>query len=191
MSSFTKHIIISLLFISFLSCSRSTDTFIKELDEEGYYEIQLLNGDTFCVPQHLKNYDNAPEEKGMFIHYHEPDNSITDFFAVEETSIISSHIQEMVKNDTIMLLDQKPIDSVFGEYFKISNNNTDYLFRRKYDTVNNSKDRWLIMENSNIHSYWIIVIKTADVYGPLTFDQYLTKKEELGVPNDLKLKCER
>jgi hypothetical protein len=33
--------------------------------------------------------------------------------------------------------------------------------------------------------------QTADVYGPLAFDQYLKKKIELGVPEELKLKCER
>ena len=189
--SATHIIVIPLIFISCFSCTRSKDTFIREFDEEGLYEIQLLNGDTLCIPPHLINYYDAPMKKGMFIHYHITGDSIRDFFAVEGTGIIHSHVHEYVKDSTFMLIDQKPMDSVFGEYIRIYYNDNDYFFRRKYDTTSNSKDRWFMMENSNVHSYWIIVIKTANVYGPLTFDQYLTKKEELEVTENLKLKCER
>ena len=33
-------------------------------------------------------------------------------------------------------------------------------------------------------------METSDVYGPLNFEDYLKKKNELGVPEKLKLKCE-
>lgn len=176
--------------VAFLSCSRSTKTFVREQAPGGFYEIQLLNGDTFCVPPHLKNHDNAPLKKGMFIHYHTMDDSIEDFFAVEGIGIINPHVHECVDNDTFMLIDQKSEDSVFGKYIRIYYNDTNFYSRREYDTVTKWKDEWLIMQNSNKHSFWIIGIKSADVYGPFTFDDYLTKKKELGIPATLKLEYE-
>lgn len=187
-------LVLLLLLVELQACfklTRSSDTFIKQQGEGGFTEIALFNGDTFCVPEHLRNRENAPKHKGMIIHYHITDDSIRDFFAEEETGIINPHVHECVKDSSFMLIDQKPMDSVFGEYIRIYYNDNDYLFRRKYDTMGNYNGTMLMMENSNIHSYWIIGIKTADVYGPLTFDQYLSKKDELGVPEDLKLKCER
>lgn len=183
-----------LLLVELQAClrlTRSTDTFIKEQGEGGFDEIVLFNGDTLCIPPHLKNYDNAPMKKGMFIHYHITGDSIRDFFAVEGTGIINPHVHECVKDSSFMLIDQKPVDSVFGEYIRIYYDDNDYLFRRKYDTMGNYDGTMLMMENSNIHSFWIVGIETADVYGPFSFDQYLSKKDELGVPEDLKLKCER
>ena len=48
-----------------------------------------------------------------------------------------------------------------------------------------------MIKDSQYHDYWILNMKTSDVYGPLTFDEYMVKKKELGVPKDLKLKYER
>lgn len=176
---------------SCLGLTRSSDIFITEQGEGSFTEIVLFNGDTLCVSEHLKDHENAPKRKGKIIHFHITDDSIRDFFAAEGTEIIHPHVHENVKDDSFMLIDQKPMDSVFGKYVRLYYNDTDYLFKRKYDTISNYNGTMSMMENSNIHSYWILVIKTADVYGPLTFDQYLTKKDELEVPEDLKLKCER
>ena len=48
-----------------------------------------------------------------------------------------------------------------------------------------------MIEDSPIHLYWILNTKTADVYGPYSFDDYIRIKKELGVPETLKLKCEK
>lgn len=183
-----------LLIVELQAClrlTRSTDTFIKEQGEGGFDEIVLFNGDTLCVPPHLKHDNIAPMKKGMFIHYHITGDSIRDFFAVEGAGIISPHVHEYVKDSSFMLIDQKPLDSVFGEYIRIYYNDSDYYFRRKYDTIDNYNGTMLMMENSDIHLFWIVGIETADVYGPLDFNQYLKKKEELGIPKDLKLKHEK
>ena len=44
---------------------------------------------------------------------------------------------------------------------------------------------------SNNVYYWIIDLETSDVYGPLTFEKYLEKKKDFGVPSTLRLKCEQ
>lgn len=173
------------------TCSRSTDTFVTEQGEGGFTEMILFNGDTFCVPEHLRNRENAPERKGKIVHFHITDDSIQDFFAVEGARVISPHINYYVEDSMYLLIDQKPLDSVLGKYVCFYLSDTDLYYGREYDTVNNHDARVLMMQNSDIHCYWIIRKKTADIYGPLSFDQYLTKKEELGVSKDLKLKYER
>lgn len=44
---------------------------------------------------------------------------------------------------------------------------------------------------SPIHDFWIVNQNTSDVYGPMSFEQYLAKKKELGVPENLQLKYEK
>lgn len=45
---------------------------------------------------------------------------------------------------------------------------------------------------TEVYYYWIIDKKNKpDVYGPFTLDDYLTKKRELEVPKNLRLKCEK
>lgn len=39
--------------------------------------------------------------------------------------------------------------------------------------------------------FWVVVKNTSDVYGPMSFEQYLAKKKELGVPDRLRLKYEK
>ena len=151
----------------------------------------LFNGDTLCVPEHLKNRENAPRRKGMFIHYHYAEDSISDFFAVEGIGVVKPHIQGHIKNDSFILIDQKPLDSILGDYVCIYINEKYFYYRRAYDTVCNYDDRLSMIHNSDIHCFWIIAIKTADIYGPFSFEEYLDKKKELKVPDSLVLEYER
>lgn len=186
-------IVFLLQLVSFQSClrsTRSTDTFITEQGEGGFTEIVLFNGDTLCVPEHLRNRENAPKRKGMIIHFHIADDSLRDFFAEEETGIIHPHVHEYVKDSSFMLIDQKPLDSILGKYIRIYYTESNYYSIREHDTVDNIDDLFLMIMNSNIHCYWIICVKTADVYGPYSYNDYMAKKKELGVPEQLKLTCE-
>jgi len=49
-----------------------------------------------------------------------------------------------------------------------------------------------MLDNSPvIHQYWIMVVKTADIYGPLSYEDYLDMKKQLGVSSTLMLKREK
>lgn len=39
--------------------------------------------------------------------------------------------------------------------------------------------------------YWIIDLKTSDVNGPFDYEEYMRKRKELCVPNELQLECKK
>ena len=45
--------------------------------------------------------------------------------------------------------------------------------------------------DGDVNYFWIVVKMSSDIFGPLSFEQYLEKKKELGVPERLRLKYEK
>lgn len=62
---------------------------------------------------------------------------------------------------------------------------------RDFIVVGQNKQQDDLSYKTKVHFYWIINKNNSEVFGPLTFDEYMVKKKDLGVPKDLKLKCER
>ena len=61
---------------------------------------------------------------------------------------------------------------------------------RDFILVGQNKQQFDLKQKTAVYYYWIINKNTSEVFGPLAFDDYLTKKKELGVSEKLKLKCE-
>ena len=191
-----KQYYIIIVLIILTGCGVSYDEIAQEQGSEGAEEICLFYGDTESwVPSGNPNFQHLL--KGRYFHYHPNDDTTYTWFITELRSgygtIISGHIAESVKDSIFLLADRKPLDSVFGPLQTLPcpfDSNSTFLGRPK-EPLTNYDDYWRMVKDSQYHDYWILNLKTSDVYGPLTFDQYLTKKEELGVPKGLKLKCER
>ncbi|MBI4945228.1 MAG: DUF3997 domain-containing protein [Bacteroidetes bacterium] len=94
---------------------------------------------------------------------------------------IHVHILSYAFDSTFILAAQRPRDSVPG---------IETMTHDKYDEV---------FEKSTFRQYWIIdktkesvfdeaTKKYSNVYGPFQKEEYLQKREELGVPQELKLK---
>lgn len=143
----------------------------------------LIHGDTIVPKQ---NYP-LKKTKGRFFNYHY-DEMVDTIFIAEEISVVGSHIVDYKRVEKYLVIDQKPLDSVFGRYVRWEEN-LGYVGREKFPS--DKKKQMEMLENSNIHVYYIIDQKTSDVFGPLSYDDYLKKKTELGVPEKLKLKCEK
>ena len=167
----------------------------QEQGSEGE-EIRLFHGDTeIMVPTMNPNYQRLC--KGRFFHYHPHKDSVYTKFIMESGSgygtIISGHIDESVKDSLFLLADRKPLDSIFGPNQTLpcpfDSNLTHY--GRPRDPLTTWDEFWQIINSFQYHDYWIINLKTSDVYGPLSSEEYLIKKEELGVPKELKLKLEQ
>ena len=143
----------------------------------------LIHGDT-VVPKH-----KYPQKtiKGRFFYYHKGER-IDTVFIPEEISIIGPHIVDYKRDKLFLLIDRKHLDSVFGRYVSWEEN-LEYVGRKDFPSDN--KIRQQMLDNSKIHVYYIIKQPTADVYGPLTFDEYKAKKKDLGVSESLKLKSEK
>ena len=66
---------------------------------------------------------------------------------------------------------------ISGEIIDVAHDNSFILAVQETEKFNTWKT----------HNYYIIVIKTDSTYGPYTLEEYLLRRKELGVPDDLKL----
>lgn len=154
-------------------------------------EVYLIKGDTVSWVQ-TADPNCFVEKSGKFFHYHEGDSVRTEFIWCEDSwiagTIIEGHIVDHARDDDFILANQQPIDSILGKYITDSHG----VYRREHDTVHQYYDRLLMLKTSHaIHQYWILKIKTADVYGPFSYLDYLDMKKQLGVPSTLRLMGEK
>ena len=179
-----KTIAIYLILLLILSGCKS-DVPFAVIGSEGPGEILiLLNGDTVAKARRPLNDYNVIYAKGMFINFHKQ-GKVKTVYIDENSMIIKSHVFDYKSNETFMVLDQKPLDLIFGE-IEIINNSA----RRPRDPENGILFEEMLY-NSPIHRYWIINKISKDFYGDFTKEEYLQKRKELGVPDDLKLKFEK
>lgn len=193
-----KHIFILCLFaISLIACDRPRIE-VGPDDSEGFFIVKVYGGDTVCPIIWQGNtavVDSTGEPReGRFFHYHNNYSVITKYICCNLSTfgeIIDGHIDDDVSDSTFLIVDQKPVDSIFGKFIKIYRNNGDYYLRREYDTIQNSWDKQIALDLSHIHQYWIVSKTTKDVYGPFQYEDYLGMKKQLGVPSTLMLKREK
>ena len=171
-----------------VSCNRPKYNVYCYQNEQGFNEIMLIKGDTIGW-----NFNQYME--GKYYHYHKGDTIVTHFVFSGDSwihgTVISGHISDYIQDDSFLLADKKPLDSILGKYIRIVTKNNNVYSRREYDTINKYGANVKMLEESPIHQYWIIVKTTADVYGPFSYEDYLKMKKELGVPETLKLKREK
>ena len=144
--------------------------------------IRLCKSDTTVTfPTYNREYE------GCYFNFHHDSITETKFVINIEPfyTLIDVHISDHIINDTFLLADQKPIDSIFGKrepYFRGG--------YRRPRAPNRADEELKLLEESPIHQFWIINHVSKDVYGPFSYEEYLLKKKELKVNPELKLKYE-
>jgi hypothetical protein len=94
--------------------------------------------------------------------------------------IVPGYVEQANHDNNFVIVKQKPLDSICECVRE--------CLDLKYPP---SKDRssYKLCEEAfkryNKYLYWIIVLESDDVYGPLEKEQYLQKCKELGVPKEL------
>lgn len=178
----------AIIMVLLVGCNRPKYNVYCYQNEQGFNEIMLIKGDTIGW-----NFNQYME--GKYYHYHKGDTIVTHFVFSGDSwihgTVISGHISDYIQDDSFLLADKKPLDSILGKYIRIVTKNNNVYSRREYDTINKYGANVKMLEESPIHQYWIIVKTTADVYGPFSYEDYLKMKKELGVPETLKLKREK
>ena len=187
-------LIIFLLMMLMSGCDMPLSEIAQEQDAESVEEIRLFHGDTESwVRTANPNYQRLC--RGRFFHFHPKNDTVFTWFITESGygTIISGHVVESIEDSIFLLADRKPLDSIFGplQTLPCPFDSSSTFFGMPKEPLTNCDDYWEMINNSQYHGFWILNMKTSDVYGPLSFDQYLIKKEGLGVPKGLKLKCER
>ena len=191
----TNLITLVLVLLMMNSCDNHLRDIAQEQGAEGVEEICLFHGDTQAWVR-TGNPDIQRLCKGRYFHYHGKEAIRTQFITESGAgygTIVSGHIAESVYDSVFLLADRKPLDSIFGLLQTLPcpfDSSSTYL-GRPYVNYTNRKDRERQLRESPIHDFWIIDQKASNVYGPMSFDDYLAKKKELGVPSTLRLKCEQ
>lgn len=157
--------------------------------------IHLIYGDTTELISDPYHPDAIYKCTGKYFYYHKGD-SVVERFIQSQTyfygTIIGEHICDCARDNTFLLADQQPLDSILGEYihFYHEDGRLNYS-RREFDTIGNYTKKRKMIEDNPIHLYWILNTNTANVYGPFLYDEYLQMKQQLGVPPTLMLKKEK
>lgn len=188
-----KLVTIALCIVTLFSCNTSNKYKYSVGLSDDYppcNDVHLIKGDTIIW---TPTSPCSREVLGKFFHYHDGDSVRTELlWNTNEwyAPIIEGHIVDYAKNDCYLLADQKPLDSILGGY--VHDGNGRYHGLREYDTTMNYNQLKKQLEDTpTTHQYWIMVVKTADVYGPFSYEDYIDMKNKLGVPPTLKLKREK
>ena len=166
---------------------------VENDDTEGFDIVKVYRGDTVCPIIWQGNTavvdSTGNPREGRFFYYHEKDSIVKKFICCDKTyagEIITGHVDDYISDSTFLIVDQKPVDVIFGTHYY----DGEYHSTRKYDTTGNMWERKIILDLSKIHHYWIVNKQTHDVYGPFSYEEYIDMKQKLGIPQNLMLKWE-
>jgi len=171
------------------SCSPIDDYnkgYIIEQDTELGDVLILMREDTSFYRYVGSNNEKRILQKGAVIQYHNSSGEIDTVKTWGGASVISSHVNRKGLSDVFILIEQKPLDSIFGKTVLVKNKSG---YRPNMpSTIADAKQ---MLMDSDVKKYWIINKLTDDIYGPLEQEEYLRMKKELKVPDSIILKFPR
>lgn len=179
-----KLIFILILLGSLYSCKMGIKDYggyiLSENPEYGE-DLTLSYADTSVYHQ----WENGSRSKqnGVFLKYISSKKIDTLFIWVGST-VIGAYINDINYDSTFLIVDQKPLDSIWGTMINIDST------PKREKQFNNAREALSCFENSNIHNFWVINKKLKEVFGPFKKYEYLKIREELKIPHNLKLKSE-
>ena len=154
----------------------------------GGYKIDYESELEYCivldkVDTVLKNYPYY--NKGAFVKYYSNDNIFDTVFIGNGGTVIQSFVdhKNVYSDNKFIVLKQKPLKDICEcndscLVYKYLNKNAETTYEICKDAL----------DKSTIYQYWIIDKMKNTVYGPFKKEQYLQKRKELRVPNEIQLK---
>lgn len=92
----------------------------------------------------------------------------------KNTYAISGHVSKFNFDSIFIIVEQMPRDLIMKDI----NTNFDMTFKEQEKKI----------EESSLRQFWVINKIKDSIYGPFDRQEYLQKREELGVPKELELK---
>lgn len=151
------------------------------LSENPEYGSDLIITYADTISYHQWDDGTRSLQKGVFLKYIY-NNKIDTLFIWEGSTVIEAYINDINFDSSFIIVDQKPLDSIWEPMV-----NVDSAPKREKQ-FDNSRGALNYLENSNIHSFWIINKVLKEVYGPMQKHEYEKKRVELKVSQDLVLK---
>lgn len=178
-----------LLYFSILFILTSCNNYKEE--NRGYYlkedpefgdRLVIDKEDTTFFRFIGSNNEKKILQNGVVLKYHLSDGKLDSQYSWGEGTVVQSCIVKYAVDDTFFIVEQKALDDIFGELKIVGNE----VKRNKMpSTVIEMK---IMLNQSDCSKFWIINIKTNDIYGPFVFDEFVQKRKELGVSDELILK---
>ena len=180
-----KYLSVLILSILIYSCSLESSYFGKgyKLSENPEYGENIVVNRADTTFYHNWGNSRKTLQKGVLVKFHSSQNKIDSVFIWKGTTVIPSYIVEIKFDSLFIIVDQKPLNEIWGEYFTDANG----TYRRS-NKPNKSSLAIKKFKESKIHNYWIIRKRMDDIYGPLNWAEYIQKREELKIPKELELK---
>ncbi len=180
-----KKILIVLFFlVGFYSCKLGTKDYggytLSENPEYGE-DLTISYADTTAY--HQWEVGSQSLQKGVFLKYISS-NKIDTIFFWEGSPVISAYIVDINYDSDFIIVDQKPLDSIWGPVVTIDST------PQREKKFENDREAIEYLEKSNIHNFWIINKKLKEVYGPMQKREYAERRKELKIPKELVLKEE-
>jgi hypothetical protein len=174
-----------LMFFLFFSCnnykSEHNGYFLAEEPEYGH-RLAVERHDTLFYRYVGSNNEKRILQKGLILNYHLPDGTINKQYSWGEGSVVGGCIVRYGVDDSFFIVEQKPLDDVFGQLKNISNTLTR---NREPSTVFEMEK---MLNQCDCSKFWIVNIKTDDIYGPFNFEEFNHNKNKLGVSDKLNFK---
>lgn len=174
-----KRIKLTVFFLLILvSCNRyDHGGYTIKQDTEFGKNLILTYSDTTI--NHFFSDSTKNQQEGVFLNYHS--NGTTDtMFIGKGTIVIESHVHNVKSDSNYIIIDQKPLDLIFGE--------TDWeaSYPHRPNWPGNTNEAEKMLKESRIHRYWIIKKGTKDIYGGYTRRDFDLMCEKLNIPQNLK-----
>jgi hypothetical protein len=175
-----------LLTIYLVSCNPLNDFnkgYIVEQDTEFGDKLILVREDTMFYRFVGAKNEKQIQQKGVIIQYHSSNGGIDTVKLWGGSSVINSHVNRINADKFFIIVDQKPLDSIFGKYdIRVKE---DSSMRGRPLIPNNILETEKKLKESDIHCFWIINKKSDDIYGPMNIEDFVLKRKELNVSNKL------
>lgn len=120
-------------------------------------------------------------QKGVILKYHLPDGTIDKQYSWGEGSVVGGCIVKYGVDDTFFIVEQKSLDDIFGKIKIVGN---EVIRDKMPSTVNEMR---VMLNKCDCSKYWIVNIKTDDIYGPFSLDEFISNRKKLGVSTQLRL----
>lgn len=153
-----------------------------KIDYDSKFEHYIVLDKIDTTYDYLWDTGEITRYDGAFIKYHLNNSTIDTIFISNGGIVIQSFIDDVVFDDSFILVDQKPLGKICE---------VDYPKDKNASTFNQDEFMMDRLKESNMHDYWIILKKTNEIYGPLTKKDYLDIKKKLNVPSNLSLRTEQ
>jgi hypothetical protein len=157
--------------------------------------VFLFNG---CNETHSINGDYVKELSGEYF-YRSEGAEMNDIIShLPNRKEIYSNVLDYNYDSDFIIATQQPIHEQYKSMiaFYLRDDTIKYPVRENENIVKSEQDADSILKNDEYYksifknkiNYWIISLKVNKLYGPLTKAEYLQKRKELKVPNELEFK---